>query len=290
MGETYLLCRPLGGFNDSLCEIEKCWRYAETRGRRLIIDSSRSGLHDDFWKYFVVKGRGDTVLRQGLDDATLNRLDVVPKMIEGRIDAYTTRYSDSARHYVESKSGEPVTFRFDLDYRETLLVHEQSWVGAFVSTNCLNRLKFTDLVRKEIDRRLEGHDLENYIGIHVRHTDYKTNYKAFFSAIREKVSNKTVLLCADNVEVFRYANSFFRTNKVVRLSSFDDGDGKPLHAVKSRNQLEVNLEMLADLIGLARTQTLVSTNVAEINRPSGFSLLALSLKKYPQVVKGLMSP
>jgi hypothetical protein len=289
MSETYLLCRPLGGFNDSLCEIEKCWRYAETRGRRLIVDSSRSGLHDDFWNYFVIRGNEDTVLQQGLDDAILNGMEVVPKMIEGRIDTYRTRYSDSARYYVEENSGEPVSFNFDLDYRESLLVHEQSWVGAFVSTNCLSRLRFTDWVRKEIERRLEGHDLENYIGIHVRHTDYKTNYKAFFSAIRERVSNKTLLLCADNVEVFRYANNFFRKNKVVRLSSFDDGEGKPLHAVKSKNQFEVNVELLTDLIALARTKTLISTNVTQINRPSGYSLLALSLKKYPQVVKGLMS-
>ncbi|MEP3671691.1 MAG: hypothetical protein ABJM86_01940, partial [Hyphomicrobiales bacterium] len=38
--------------NDLLCQIEPCWRYCIDYNRKLIIDSSASGLLDDFFNYF----------------------------------------------------------------------------------------------------------------------------------------------------------------------------------------------------------------------------------------------
>ncbi|MEY3069700.1 MAG: hypothetical protein RLZZ456_1399 [Pseudomonadota bacterium] len=49
--ERYLLCRPEGGFNDMLCQIELCWHYAEANGRTLIVDSAVTGFGDDFATY-----------------------------------------------------------------------------------------------------------------------------------------------------------------------------------------------------------------------------------------------
>jgi hypothetical protein len=53
--ERYLLCRPHGGLNDTLCQIEKCWKYALKSDRVLIIDTRNSGLHADFSEYFEAK-------------------------------------------------------------------------------------------------------------------------------------------------------------------------------------------------------------------------------------------
>ena len=48
----YLLCRPRGGFNDTLSQIFLCMQYAKKTNRKLIIDTTRSGLHDNFSSYF----------------------------------------------------------------------------------------------------------------------------------------------------------------------------------------------------------------------------------------------
>ncbi len=43
-GDRFLVCRPRGGFNDTLTQIEKTRRYAIEYGRTLVLDTTRSGL------------------------------------------------------------------------------------------------------------------------------------------------------------------------------------------------------------------------------------------------------
>ena len=40
MSEQVVLCRPEGGFNDILCQIELCWRYADAHERVLVVDTA----------------------------------------------------------------------------------------------------------------------------------------------------------------------------------------------------------------------------------------------------------
>jgi hypothetical protein len=54
MNDRFVLCMPAGGLNDVLCQIEKCWRYAERHGRKLVIDTAKTGLLDSFDQYFKV--------------------------------------------------------------------------------------------------------------------------------------------------------------------------------------------------------------------------------------------
>lgn len=51
-----LLCRPLGGLNDILCQIESCCRYAERFGRTVVVETDfhcTKSFRDDFSRYFV---------------------------------------------------------------------------------------------------------------------------------------------------------------------------------------------------------------------------------------------
>ena len=89
---SYLLCRPRGGLNDTLCMIEMCWRYAEKFDRQLIIDTKNSALFEDFDKYFRFIDK--TVAVTGsISDALLQHLNTLPcnpKALEGRVDTYRT--------------------------------------------------------------------------------------------------------------------------------------------------------------------------------------------------------
>ena len=60
--EKFLLCRPQGGLNDTLCQIELCWRYAARFNRTLIIDARKSGLHADFSEFFQQKKASNKIL------------------------------------------------------------------------------------------------------------------------------------------------------------------------------------------------------------------------------------
>src|SRR5947209_3468047 len=56
--DRLLLCRPQGGLNDMLCQIEKCCQYADRVGRTVIVDtdyarSAPATFKDHLSKYFV---------------------------------------------------------------------------------------------------------------------------------------------------------------------------------------------------------------------------------------------
>lgn len=89
----YLLCRPRGGLNDTLSQIEKCWRYADSHDRILIVDTEyliSYGIGIAFDKIFKLKKHSENVLLK-LDPllrAELNLASVFPSPLKSRIDSY----------------------------------------------------------------------------------------------------------------------------------------------------------------------------------------------------------
>lgn len=60
----YLLCRPRGGINDTLNQIELCWRYARSYNRILVVDTEylvSSGICISFSELFETHKNLDTV-------------------------------------------------------------------------------------------------------------------------------------------------------------------------------------------------------------------------------------
>ena len=61
----YLLCRPRGGLNDTLNQIELCWRYSEIYNRILIIDTEyliSTGISVKFSSLFEVLDRSKNII------------------------------------------------------------------------------------------------------------------------------------------------------------------------------------------------------------------------------------
>jgi hypothetical protein len=65
----------------------------------------------------------------------------------------------------------------------------------------LARCRFTDAVAADIKRRLRALPATDYISIHVRNTDYTTNYRELFTNIGAYVSGRSVLVCTDDSTV-----------------------------------------------------------------------------------------
>jgi hypothetical protein len=82
--ESFLLCRPHGGLNDTFCQIEKCWRYAEKFGRTLIIDTRKSCLFGEFSDFFTpANTRIKVETNTTKIDAAINSLHCYPPLING---------------------------------------------------------------------------------------------------------------------------------------------------------------------------------------------------------------
>ena len=284
-----ILCRPQGGINDILCSIEKCWTYAENSNRKLYVDSRNSGISDDFWKYFrPIESIG--FVKDDLDYRKYDQLDVIPSVIHGRVSSLKTDYSAAKGGFVDVTSDELVTFNSNESYEASLIVHEQGWTGGVLtSINLLAKLRLTEMARIDINSRLK--DLpDNYVAIHIRHTDYTTDFKKLVADIRDSVTGLNVLICSDNVEVVEYVKRELSESNVIRLSTFSNSGNNRIHyGSLGAKQYMSNIEALTDLFALALSKQLYFGNVKEAGRPSGFSLLAYSLHCRKDILNGLFS-
>jgi hypothetical protein len=289
--DKYVLARPRGGLNDLLCSIAVCWDYCHRTGRRLIVDTRRSGLSCNFWNYFSVSGSDVNCVLADFDPISFNSVSCFPDTIFGCIDTYWSEYEHAIGKYVDQKSRVPLTFEFDKEYSEDLLIHEQGWLPTSIqdfllpaSIKLLQKVWFNAGTAEKIQQRLLLLP-QAYDAVHIRNSDYKTDYPAFFNQIENEISSEYLLMCSDDLAVFQFAEDFFKNRAVIRLSRFSQSSGTVLHSITrtEADQAEYNIDTFVDLLALARAHKLFVTNVTKVGRPSGFSLLALALHHNPHI-------
>ncbi|MCP5000226.1 MAG: hypothetical protein GY933_16185 [Hyphomicrobiales bacterium] len=85
--KKYLLCRPKGGLNDTLCQIERCWQYAEQHHRTLIVDTTRSCFAGEFSNFFEPTEASDKIVFAQTDEllGVLNNASCFPPEVEGNL-------------------------------------------------------------------------------------------------------------------------------------------------------------------------------------------------------------
>ena len=284
----YVLCRPKGGLNDILCQIETCWQYAVAHDRKLVVDTQQSGLLDDFSNYFEVKGEYADIAE--LDISALENLaadaSCFPEFANVDAAAYRAVFDAPARNYIETESGQKITFDFEQSYPHELLVHHQCGGGAH-SIDLMKRLQFTKETAEHVKAALAKLP-ESYISIHVRNTDLATDYKTFFASLKKAVDGKDILVCSDDRACVDYGREYFDNSRVFSVSDIPETGGKPLHMNASLDRYSANIDMLVDLFCLANGQALHLTRV-DRGFLSGFSRLAQSLNRNRDVLDSLLS-
>jgi hypothetical protein len=288
----YLLCRPQGGLNDILCQIEKCCRYAERTGRVLLIDTNyehASFFHDRFSNYFSSRQNGIVLDAENFPDS-LNNMDVFPMFLSGRIDKYKTSINLKNREYCDTETDLPVTFDFDRDYPHTLLVHHNVG-GCTLSLYALLRLRLRDTLTDELLTRLNCIG-SPYTGIHIRNTDYKTNYEQFLRDFRPQ-PNEAVFLATDNRGTLEEFQQTFGRDRIFSFASLP-ATSNPIHSGKQppEEQFVRNRDAILDLLMLALSHKLYLFKLEENHigaRYSGFSRLAQELWESKIVLKHLIS-
>lgn len=287
-----LLCIPHGGLNDTLCQIEKCRDYAEKYNRTLYIDTRKSGLLSNFSDFFQMKNTANVSLVGKIGKVEveeLNRLSTRPVILQGKVGSFQLEYSTELQNLCEKDSGIPVTFNFEIDHKEHLLIHAQ-FGGGSLSYRLLNNLYLSEVVRVKILENLSMLP-NNYIGIHVRNTDYKTDYRSFFQSIAKNVSHANLFVCSDDAYVIQQARLFFKSSNIIEIDAIPNNNNGPLHHPNpSQNDLErrnITTKALTDLICLANADELYYANVSH-GFPSGFSRLARYMHENKHLINSLL--
>lgn len=288
--ESFLLCRPHGGLNDTFCQIEKCWRYAEKFGRTLIVDTRKSCLFGEFSDFFTpVEAFIKVKFNTTEIDFAINLLDCYPPQLNGMLDIYKPIYSKEHRNFIDKELGAFLTFDFEKDYSESILIHEQCGGGS-LSFALLERITISESIRSIILDRIARLD-KDYVAIHVRNTDYQTNYESLFNKIYPAVAGKSVLICSDDAEVIAKAKSFFNASTVLNSSEIPHTNQKPLHdklTMKSDEDRKASAtSSIVDLCALGLSGKLYFMNVTA-DHPSGFSGLAKHLNENKYLILNLL--
>lgn len=287
----YLLCRPRGGLNDALNQIEKCWRYAENYHRELIIDTRLSGLLGNFFDYFAVKESNISVreILNPREIMELNQSTTLPTCCKGRLEGINSFFLNANKNFVDSDTQESITFDFSVDHSESILIHEQSG-GGTLSFDCLNRLHLSDGILPIVLSRLELLP-RSYDGVHIRNTDYQSDYEYYFPKLIKKFRGKSVLVCSDDAAVIQYAKLSFPSSNIIQSSLSAIQDGKPLHEFTTYLTEEdcrvATINSLIDLLALGGAKTMYFM-VGEHGHASGYSVLAAYLCKNKAVINSLL--
>ncbi|MCP5000227.1 MAG: hypothetical protein GY933_16190 [Hyphomicrobiales bacterium] len=141
-----------------------------------------------------------------------------------------------------------------------------------------------------ISDRLKSMD-PNYTAIHVRNTDYKTDFQSFFKRIVKKTNGEQLLVCSDDAGVLDAAREYFVAARIITVSQPPRSGGRPLHDIDTyasgEEMKESAIDSLVDLIALGNAPRLYVTSVT-LGNLSGFSGLAAFLCDHKELIGRLL--
>jgi len=325
------------GFNDILCQIFNAYKFALNSNRILLVDTSLSGLADSFSNYFkLITPDKRIILDFKFDDIVkLNMLTCFPKNIEGKVEyiyyqfgAFGSKKNQKWAHFnsilkifqlvkyvfnnlelnaIIKKSkfilffltnrGNYYKINFSNleNHPAQLIVHHMSG-GGEESIQLLSILEFKNEIKKAIQKKIEYKRFD-YDAIHVRNTDYRSDFKTFFENINPAIFGRRVLLCTDDSGVINDALKILNQSEVIIINKHFPNSKKnniPIHFQWHLSKEKIrsnNISMLAELLAMANAKRIFYPDLIDnIHKTSvsGFSLLAKNLNSRPDLVNQLM--
>lgn len=297
----YVLCRPLGGLNDMLCQIERCCRYAEMTGRGVIVDSESEGASHwgESLGHHVMSRQRRLWLSLHDVEEDFSRLSVFPEAFEGRLDRYQLAPHEWNQPRKDAQTGSVATFDTTKDYPHDIVLHHQPGGGQASLFALMRLLLRPDLRGQLIERlaRIGG----PFLGLHIRSTDYRTDPGEILGVIA-KARPRRLFLATDSETVRKEVLAARPAEEVFTFVEQLSTDGTPLHmdaGIPSDLRRRRNADALLDLLTLAHARQVLAPPVTGLRGhalspfQSGFSMLARRLSEVRLIrdgFTGLSSP
>lgn len=255
--QRYIICRPQGGLNDTLNQLQVCLDYAERWDRVVLLDVRGFGLLEKIFHYLkITEGRGERlVLASDRDIARLKDVATFPIEMQGRLETYESRF-DESEGFIDVATGVRLTFDLTKDYDAGVLLHHH-WGGGIESLRAIRLFRIRPEFRDDIFplRELQG---ERFAAAHVRHSDYTTDYRWFLKRILRRVPHQKLFILTDSPEVLSFAASL-PGMEVFHCDVSSEISGRPIH-VKDSGLSEESLDheakrLLSELLTLGMAET-----------------------------------
>lgn len=251
----YVVCRPLGGLNDILCQIDRCSQYAIAHKRCLIVDLERNDRFQlNFSQFFSL----DSFCLAEPGDLHAFEADVFPPSLSGKVEPETYKLRLSEGHLVEDSSGEvPIIPKLSTRLPHKVLVHHQ-WGGGVGSARTLISLGVSEWLQGRIEARLKELGPNGNNAIHFRNSDYTSSRIRLLRSIAK--SKKPSLVFTDDGSL--------REDKLP-------SNCRLAYLPGSSSNAESIALAIADLIGMAKSDRIILVKLENAPvRYSGFGQLA----------------
>ena len=209
--KKYVLCRPLGGLNDNLCQIYKCIAYCIKYNRTLILEKVWGDLFE--WRLglelsdYANKSLRVIDMSAELFDK-IRTFSCVPAQLQGNWLTYKVYRHIDLRTVCLNGTNSLVSFDFEKDYDERVLIHHQSGGGGVgLSYEAVKYFRVTAEISAEIGRLRR--QLDQYAAIHIRNTDYTSDYDAFLVKSIAALKGQKTLVCSDDFAAKEKAQKLF---------------------------------------------------------------------------------
>ena len=284
----YLLCRPLGGLNDILCQINNCYNYCEKNSRCLLIDTSyNSFFRSSFSDYFTFLNniKIDIIYDSNTIKELINGRDftVFPSILTNKLFNYRVEFRERCHRIVDTQGDKttniPSNINFKQEYDEDIIVHNECG-GGLGSFNILKLLKINKWLIDEINNRHNKIE-KPYTSVHIRNTDYQTNYIDFYNKNKSNLDDRNVFLATDSKEVLDYYKNL--DIKIFTFITCLNETNRPIHLTVKNNDTLVIIETIYDLMILA-----LGDNFILPTQYYGFTRLAYTLYNNKNVVNQLL--
>ncbi len=288
-----VLCRPQGGLNDILSTIQKCRIYAKKHNRILYVDTNYKtaiSFNDHFSNYFFSRDP-DVILGPLPEKYAENDPTVFPKALQGRIFDYQTNPKIPFRNITDTLTGIEITFDFQKSYAEQILIHHQTGGGPS-SVNALEILYLNPTLINALRWRQRIISTE-YHGLHIRHSDYLSDFKGTIVAALRKQGN--IFLCTDNEKIRNAIKNSKEKNRIFTFCESLGAENQPIHLKKNNLNASTdiyarNRDAILDLFTLSFATEIFSApiikrvdkgKVTRFKKPfySGFAILASQLNR-----------
>lgn len=210
----YFFCFPQGGFND-FCEIIwAAYNYCKKFDRILVIDTRYIiTFKDDFRNYLIIDDNlvyyGDIDLL--FQDLAKSNSSFYPK-ISSKLSDFNNINQITSK-FVWKKLGIyfnefRCSFQLDKDYDEKVLLYSTVQGGPNIS-NLLKISKISPFLKDKIQTKYESMP-KNYVSMHIRNTDYSSNFKKFHEDHIEQLTNRDIFLATDDYKVVEYFKNIYK--------------------------------------------------------------------------------
>lgn len=281
--KKYVICMPMGGLCDMMGNIRKCIEYCEKHNRTLILDTSKSThAKDGIEKYLKIDS---PVLFHGniqkKYEALKGRSFYPPELANTFLTMRAIHTKEKS--YIDTKTEVTTYFDFSKRYVEDVLLYRKSG-GGIEGIYLLPLCRLTPLV-KQIYTKRRSLLPEEYISVHVRNTDYKSNVNGFIKKHSKVFEANPIFLATDDYDTIQKFKQLYGS-QVKSFAQIKPLDGAEAHHKKDMTPKEnrtLTIDAIVDLLLLAG-----GTTVYASSKESGYSRVAKLLHDTPKILTHLL--